>query len=387
LYIWRPASLWSDDLPSKPSAFLSASFAAEAKPVVDWFIRMAEKCGFDVVWLKRVHKARPVKEKIKSAMKSCPAMIQVLTRDLTGAGREFGTIKEEYAWYDEIRPDGSIAVFVEKGIQLTGQEKYDVEPLEFEAGQLAALAPDAVEYLKDLMQRVESRSAKNLAPSNVRVGVLHGTESWGECDWNKTRYGPDEWVAWFEGRGFDVARMSVTELDESPQGSLDAIVNPFGECYPEVDANEEQTLKKIVAYVEHGGIFVCTGGWPFFYACSARGTNSDSSRLKRAFQVDVNNEQAWSDFEGITQPEGSKRKYGELAHKGGEFNVHVWRPVLEAYGAVEKVLVATARDGIVLGFMKSGKGGVVFAGMDMQGSQEFDKLSSFLEALLIRSQA
>src|SRR6266705_1580775 len=87
----------------------------------------------------------------------------------------------------------------------------------------------------------------------------------------------------------------------------------------------------------------------------------------------------------LAAPEGSKRKYGELAHKGGEFNVHVWRPVLEAYGAVEKVLVATARDGIVLGFMKSGKGGVVFAGMDMQGSQEFDKLSSFLEALLIRS--
>src|SRR5436309_317737 len=263
-------------LPSKPSAFVSASFAAEAKPVVDWFIRMAEKSGFDVVWLKRVRRARPVKEKIKSGMRSCPAMIQIFTNDLVVTGRELGTIKEEYAWYDEIRPDGSIAVFIEKGIQLTGQEKYDVEPLEFERNQLADLAPDAVEYLADLMQRVKSRSAKNRIPSDVRVGVLHGTESWGQCDRNKTRYGPDDWVAWLEARGFDVVRMSVTELDASVQDSLDAILNPFGECYPEKDASEEQTLNKIVAYVELGGIFVCTGGWPFFYACSPQGRKKDS---------------------------------------------------------------------------------------------------------------
>ena len=346
---------------------------------------MVEKSGFDVVWLKRVHRARPVKEKIKSEMRSCPAMIQIFTKDLVATGREIGTIKEEYAWYDEIRPDGSIAVFVEKGIQLTGQEKYDVEPLEFETSQLADIAPEAVEYLADLMQRVKSRSVKNRIPSDVRVGVLHGTESWGQCDRNKTRYGPDDWVAWLEARGFDVVRVSVTELDASVQDSLDAIVNPFGECYPEKDAGEEKTLNKIVAYVERGGIFVCTGGWPFFYACSPEGRRKDSTRLKRAFQVDVNSEQAWSDFEAIAQPEGSKRRYGELAHKGGEFKVHIWRPILEGYGAVEKVLVASERDGIVLGFMKSGKGGVVFTGMDMQGSQEFEKASSFLEALLIRS--
>ncbi len=311
-------------------------------------------------------------------------MIQVLTLDLVKTGREFGTVKEEYAWYDEIRPDGSIAVFAEKGVKVTGQEKYEVEPLEFEASRLATVAPSVVEYLKDLKERVESRTATNRAPASVRVGVLHGTEEWGQCDRNSTNYGPDDWVSWLESRGFDVSRVSVQELDESALTAYDAIINPFGECYPEKNSKTEETLNRIVDFVEGGGIFVCTGGWPFYYACSPQGNKSDASRLERAFQVRVNSGQAWADYEAITQPPGSTRKYGELAHKGGGFKVHVWRPIRERYGAVEKVLVATERDGIVLGFMTLKRGGVVFTGMDVRGSEEFDKLTSLVDALLLR---
>lgn len=369
---------------AKPSVFISASFAADAQPIVDWFISMTEKAGFDVLWLKRIHKARPVKEKIKSAMRNCPALIQILTKDLTETGREFGTVKEEYAWYDEIRPDGSIAVFVEKGVKLAGQEKYDVEPLEFEVHHLDAAAPDVVEYLMDLKQRVESRTSKDRAPTDIRVGILHGTESWGQCDRGRSVFGPNAWAEWLESRGFGVVRVSAQDLEETMPGAYDAIVNPFGECYPETNSKTEETLSSVLAYVEGGGVFVCTGGWPFFYACSPQGKKSDSSRLSRAFHVDVNNEQLWADFEDVKQPEGSMRKYGELAHKGGGFQVHIWRPLLERYGAVEKVLVAAHRDGIVLGYLPKGRGGVVFTGMDLQGPDEFEKLASFLETLLVR---
>ncbi len=317
-------------------------------------------------------------------MRDCPAFIQILTRDLKGTAREFGTVKEEYAWYDEIRPDGSIAVFVEEGVQLGGQIKYEVEPLTFDSSNLGSIAPDVVEYLSDLRRRVEVRAATSRNPSDILVAILHGTESWGQSGRKSTVYGPDEWESWCRSKGFAVERISVRDIqgrDDTPR--LDAIVNPFGEMYPEADPDKETSLTSIVAYVESGGLFVCTAGWPFYYA-SHRRAHADGTRLKRAFQVDVNDEQWWVDFEPVTQPEGSVRKWGELAHKGGDFHASIWRPVREGYGAVEKALVAAERDGVVLGFLPRGRGGVVLSGMALNGPVEFDKLTSFLETLLLK---
>jgi len=142
----------------KTPVFISASFAEEAQPIVEWFLKMIEKTGFNPIWLRRLSQPRPVKEKIKTAMKECPAMIQVWTRDLKGRPQEFGTMKEEYAWFDEIRHDGSLAVFVDKGIELAGQIKYEVEPLLFDAERLNEAAPAVVEYLLDLRKRAETRA-------------------------------------------------------------------------------------------------------------------------------------------------------------------------------------------------------------------------------------
>lgn len=75
-------------MPAKVSAFISASFADEAQPTIEWFLRIAEKLGFDPVWLRRRHQARPVKEKIKTAMKECPAFVQIPTHALTTINAE-----------------------------------------------------------------------------------------------------------------------------------------------------------------------------------------------------------------------------------------------------------------------------------------------------------
>lgn len=344
---------------------------------------MSEKAGFEPVWLKDRKQARPIKEKIKVAMKDCPAMLQIWTKDLAGTPREFGSVKEEYAWYDEIRPDGSIALCVEAGIQLSGQIKYEVEPLPFDSAHLDQVAPEVVEYLLDLRRRVGTRTARQRSPSEVTVAILHGTESWGQCKFWYSEFSPDYWENWARSRGFNVTRVSVLELSKG-ETVYDAVINPFGEAYPERDTNDELTLVDIVAYIERGGTFVCTGGWPFYYAYGPGGRSDSRSRLKRTFSVDVNDEQLWRDIDPVAQPDGSVRKYGELAHKGGGFRVTVWRPVWESYGAVEKVLVSAKRNGILLGVLPRGKGRLVVTGMFLESDAEFEKLAALVEALLLR---
>jgi hypothetical protein len=365
----------------KIPVFISASFADEAQPTIDWFIKMAESVGFESVWLKKKNQPRPVKEKIKEAVKECPAMIQILTKDLISDDNEMGTVKEEYPWYEGLRPDGSMGFFIEKGIKLKGQQKYEVDPVEFESEHLDAIAPEVSKYLLDLKKRVLSRMRKERDSKDICIGILHGAETWGQCDRRATSYGPNEWDDWFSAHGFNTARISACDIDSSAPDSYDAIINPFGENYPEEDGDEEKSIRRIVEYVSKGGIFVCTGGWPFYYAFTPN-LEADSNRLYDQFQVKINNEQLWATHEETFQPKGSLTKYGELTHKGGEFGVQVWRPVSENSGNVEMILGSKQRSGSVIGHLRSGKGSLILTGMDLQGESEFEKLASFLEVFL-----
>ncbi len=219
----------------------------------------------------------------------------------------------------------------------------------------------------------------------ARIGILHGTENWGQTKRARTEYTPDDWEAWSRAEGFASKRIAIQEMSTIDGGGwFDAVINPFGESYPEEDPKEETSLTRLVEYMERGGVFVCTGGWPFYYATSPSGTIPDGRRLRRHFHVDVNSEQWWEDFEPVRQPPESIMKYGALMHADGDSRVHVWRPIREEYGAVEQVLVASGRDGIVLGLLPTGEGAAVFCGMALRGSSEFDKVSSFLEHLLRR---
>ena len=167
------------------------------------------------------------------------------------------------------------------------------------------------------------------------------------------------------------------------------MINPFGESYPEEDSKNELTLNRIKEYIEQGGVFVCTGGWPFYYADSPQGIFGDKksrvpdrTRVKRFFNVRIDDSQWWPERKLLSQSDGSTSKYGPLVNKGGSDRVTVWRPIHEDCGAVEKILTTSDKRYTVLGIQQMGQGKIIMTGMALEGPSEFEKLASFLEIIL-----
>lgn len=368
----------------KVTTYVSASFDESAQPTIDWILAMADRLGFDIVWLRKRLSARPIKEKIKSAIRGSDALIQIWTKDVAGTAREAGTMKEEYVWFEEMHLGGPIGVFREKGVDLAGQLKHEVEICEFSSEDLASGAPLIVEYLLDLKERSIRLMKTSRHPEEVRVAVLHGTEDWGQCPSKYSKYGPDDWWSRLKSEGFQVEKISAMNIEEEEVGRFDAIINPFGEYYPEADAKKGRTLKALCAYIENGGSFVLTGGWPFYYAWTPSGIRRRPSTLRKTFGIEVNDDQLWQDYERVEQPDWSIDEYGELYHKGGDVRAHIWRPLQTKYGSVEKVLTCARRDGVAIGILPMGTGKLITTGMALDDVEEFEKLASFLYSFLTR---
>ena len=141
---------------SKVRAFLSASFNNEIDPLVSWFIKMIRSLDIDVIWLKEKYQARPTEEKIRENIKLCNCFIQIITRDVTEAGKEAGWMGNEIAWAKDSTPNGNIAIFVEKGTRATGLAKVVADNLQFDRADLSGCAPRITQYLYDLKRRVLS---------------------------------------------------------------------------------------------------------------------------------------------------------------------------------------------------------------------------------------
>jgi len=95
-----------------------------------------------------------------------------------------------------------------------------------------------------------------------RIGVLRLSAGlWEEAKaW--TRFTPDDWEKVLKEKGLDVELIPPSQINRN----YTAIVNPFGETYPETNIFELEIFKKIMDFVADGGTFVCAGGYPFFYA-------------------------------------------------------------------------------------------------------------------------
>ncbi|MHA1410590.1 MAG: CPBP family intramembrane glutamic endopeptidase [Candidatus Odinarchaeia archaeon] len=81
-----------------------------------------------------------------------------------------------------------------------------------------------------------------------------------------TRLKIDEWVNYFKEKNLIVEKISINDLDLK----YSAIINPYGETYPEEDLFHLKTFDKIRRYINKGGIFVNIAGIPFFYGCDIK---------------------------------------------------------------------------------------------------------------------
>lgn len=70
-----------------------------------------------------------------------------------------------------------------------------------------------------------------------------------------------DWSNLMSSSSTRISFISAAEIDTG----FDAIINPFGETYPEEDWGARRTYERILNYINNGGLFVNVSGFPFFY--------------------------------------------------------------------------------------------------------------------------
>lgn len=84
-----------------------------------------------------------------------------------------------------------------------------------------------------------------------------------ECKKIKSRFSPEDWET-FLGEEYKYEYITSLNLCHISD-KFNAIINPYGECYPEKDILGKTSFKKIKEYVKKGGIFVSIAGCPFWF--------------------------------------------------------------------------------------------------------------------------
>lgn len=116
----------------------------------------------------------------------------------------------------------------------------------------------------------------------LKIGILNGfvrTEGQ-ETRCNKI---PDmlrinEWITYLSSletpernRKYIISEIKASEINNE----FALIINPFSECYPELDTEEKFIFNIIEDYVMNGGNFLCLDGFPFFYAWNVNKTDNN----------------------------------------------------------------------------------------------------------------
>ena len=92
---------------------------------------------------------------------------------------------------------------------------------------------------------------------NPKIGIIeqHG------CPAPFTSFSPTDWKRRLDKLSVDTEIIPISAINNK----YVAIINPYGETYPEEDLVNLKSFKRIKKYVSNGGIFVCAGGLAFFY--------------------------------------------------------------------------------------------------------------------------
>lgn len=103
------------------------------------------------------------------------------------------------------------------------------------------------------------------------IGIIREydeTQSDGRLIPAKSRYFPEDWehlINSFQDGLYKTRYIDALKVEDN-WNDLIAIINPYGEGYPEKDIGKKETFEKIMKYVEDGGVFVNVCGAPFWYA-------------------------------------------------------------------------------------------------------------------------
>lgn len=96
------------------------------------------------------------------------------------------------------------------------------------------------------------------------------------CKLEKTKFTPEDWKE-FMGK-YETKFIEISEISND----FVAIINPYGEFYPEENLLYKTTFNRIKEYVMDGGIFVSIAGCAFWYAWN-RETKRHPSTAKEVY--------------------------------------------------------------------------------------------------------
>jgi len=209
---------------------------------------------------------------------------------------------------------------------------------------------------------------------------------------------------------FDVVSTNIENISEE----FAIVLNPFGEEYPEINRKNKTSFNVIKNFIEDGGIYVNTAGFPFFYAWDV----SDGKeyplteeitiipkiiQMKDGVPIAFGEMQTllnftgtllFKEFDAIPSPNSKPRKvyqnsedekkFGKLANVEEEIkeframpkNTRDCIPIIRAKDEnVEEVYPISA--------LKRGNGYLLIAGMDTSGDREADLFAKALNSFCV----
>ena len=190
-------------------------------------------------------------------------------------------------------------------------------------------------------------------------------------------------------------RIELAAVDRSLDVSVQMVINPVGETYPEEDLTLHTTFSRIREYVRSGGVFVNVAGYPFFYGWnSQKQMNVEAGRWERLPPVDgqprIELQPLLPVLLGIEpvlpgpiqttatrQEAGARERFGEIAGAGGNPVVQMFRQYPLTAQAQRMIPLLLTDDGqaIVIGAVPFGSGYFLLAGVEISDrSATFDKV-------------
>lgn len=104
-----------------------------------------------------------------------------------------------------------------------------------------------------------------IAAPTISIGILNGyarnPSSEIPCSHTFSRVPPADWEELLNQDNISSEQITTSQISIA----YDAILNPFGEIYPEENPRDYSTYTAILDYIKDGGIFSGSGGFPFYY--------------------------------------------------------------------------------------------------------------------------
>jgi len=124
---------------------------------------------------------------------------------------------------------------------------------------------DLVNFLMRFPDLKRRFSLEIITPPQLEIAILDGyasnrtTEK--PCTPTFSHVNSKNWGPLMASNDTNTSFISASEIDTC----YDAIINPFGETFPEEDWPARRTYERILNYINNGGLFVNVAGYPFFY--------------------------------------------------------------------------------------------------------------------------